>query len=293
MRHGDQVLVGESPYPHAVPEHTGIAESPFDREYIDRLVKQVKSSIDDIAQYYVDQTNRVDEYRVQSLGGESLTTESLQPDYECDEIITGAIVTGPSSATQTVVPQAAPAAGVNFSYTNTTGAPQSIVAFTATFTADAVVANRFPSAQILDANNDIMYSAVDGTAVVASGVLNLRGFQGATQQNSGAGNATLPLPIGMLIPPGGKFLLNGIVDAGDQWSNIVLTFCYSGVGTGFNLQLGKRSWQLLLPETGILLISPIQVKLGRSDQRNLIASVAGDWSLELMGYAETGRRGRV
>lgn len=151
-----------SPYPHAMPYEVPGSEPAFDRPYIDRLVSQVQRSLDDIAQFYVDQTNRVDEYRVQGnvTGGESLTTQFILPDYECDEIITSIIVTG--------------------------------------------------------------------------------------------------------TPAG-----------------------------AFNLQLGKRDWNLIIPATGILILGPVQIKLGRSDIRQLTAAVAGDWAFELSGYAETGRRGRV
>jgi hypothetical protein len=64
-------------------------------------------------------------------------------------------------------------------------------------------------------------------------------------------------------------------------------------GTPFNLKLGKRSWNLLLPPTGILVIAPVQIPLDRDADRYLTGSVAGDWSFELMGYADTGRRGRI
>lgn len=146
-----------------MPGGTPDRERDFDRDYLDRLHKQIQSSLDDIAQYFVDQTNRVDEYQAQGYAGtpgESQTTAQVLPDYECDEIITGVIVTGTPAGT-------------------------------------------------------------------------------------------------------------------------------------FTLQLGRRNWPLVMPASGILVIAPIQIKLGRSDTRNLTAAAAGNWEFELMGYAETGRRGRV
>lgn len=283
----------ESPYPHPMPAATRDVEPVFDKAYVDRLHRQLQASLDDVAQYFVDITNRVDEFRVQSLAGESLTTESLQPDYECDEIITGVIVTGPASS-QTTTVQTAPAAGANFIYTNQTGAPQSLLAAQATFVTDAVVGNRKVSLQISDAGGHVIASVIDGTLIVASSTITIDAYQGATQTNAASGTTILPIPQNIIIPPGGtvQFLASGI-DAGDQWSAINLTFGTASTGTPFTLQLGKRAWPLLLPVTGILVIAPVQFKLGRSDNRLLNAAVPGDWSFELMGYAETGRRGRV
>jgi hypothetical protein len=54
----------------------------------------------------------------------------------------------------------------------------------------------------------------------------------------------------------------------------------------FNLQIGERIWTLQLPVTGILVISPISLTLNRNDLRVLTSATAGDWTLELFGWAD-------
>jgi hypothetical protein len=55
----------------------------------------------------------------------------------------------------------------------------------------------------------------------------------------------------------------------------------------FTVNLGKRTWQLTMPASGILTITPVKLYLSRSDQRALSTSTAGNWSLELAGYCDT------
>lgn len=58
--------------------------------------------------------------------------------------------------------------------------------------------------------------------------------------------------------------------------------------TAFTLNLGKRAWStLVLPASGILIIAPVRMSLGRNDVRMLTSAVAGNWTLELTGYADT------
>lgn len=53
-----------------------------------------------------------------------------------------------------------------------------------------------------------------------------------------------------------------------------------------SLKLGDRIWPLTIPATGILVIAPLALMLGRSDDRILTPAVPGTYSLELMGYAD-------
>lgn len=53
-----------------------------------------------------------------------------------------------------------------------------------------------------------------------------------------------------------------------------------------NLQLGDRLWTLTIPASGILVIAPISILLGRSDARILTPAAAGVYTLELMGIAD-------
>jgi hypothetical protein len=54
------------------------------------------------------------------------------------------------------------------------------------------------------------------------------------------------------------------------------------------LQLGDRVWPLILPATGYISINlaPAGFPLSRSDVRQLTATVAGEYFLELMGRAD-------
>jgi hypothetical protein len=54
----------------------------------------------------------------------------------------------------------------------------------------------------------------------------------------------------------------------------------------FTLQLGGRNWPLSLPQTGILVISPVAIRLNQDDLRQISSPVAGPWNLELMGHAD-------
>jgi len=54
------------------------------------------------------------------------------------------------------------------------------------------------------------------------------------------------------------------------------------------LTLGSRHWPLVIPPAGILVISPIAIRLDQRDQRNLTFASGGPGllGLELMGYRD-------
>lgn len=59
--------------------------------------------------------------------------------------------------------------------------------------------------------------------------------------------------------------------------------------TTFTLQLGKRVWTTLVTDArGVWQLTSLQMELQRSDARVLTSATAGNWSLELMGTADTG-----
>lgn len=58
-----------------------------------------------------------------------------------------------------------------------------------------------------------------------------------------------------------------------------------GPAGNVTVQLGDRTWALTIPASGILVIAPIAMLLGRNDTRS-ITGPAGDYNLELMGYAD-------
>jgi len=55
----------------------------------------------------------------------------------------------------------------------------------------------------------------------------------------------------------------------------------------FSLQLGDRNWSLVMPASQFIYLSPLVLCLSRTDRRILTASGTGEWSLELMGHADT------
>lgn len=58
------------------------------------------------------------------------------------------------------------------------------------------------------------------------------------------------------------------------------------VTTAFTLQLGDRNWTMSTDATGKVIIAPVGIMLSRNDRRILTSVTAGNWTLELMGYAD-------
>ena len=52
------------------------------------------------------------------------------------------------------------------------------------------------------------------------------------------------------------------------------------------LSLGDRQLPLIVPASGIIVIAPVAIILGRNDVRQLASAVAGIWFVELMGIAD-------
>lgn len=135
------------------------------------------------------------------------------------------VVNASTSATGTTeVTPGNPAAGTDFTYTNDTGVPQLVQACRFTFTADAVVANRFLSVQWKDSSGTIITQLSNGQAVVANTNTTVSLFQGYNAAWSAAnGSASGPLPSSLTIPPDGTFVIHAVGDdAGDQFSGIVI-----------------------------------------------------------------------
>lgn len=66
----------------------------------------------------------------------------------------------------------------------------------------------------------------------------------------------------------------------------VTSILVSGPAGSVTLQLGDRVFALTIPATGLLVVAPVMMNLGRSDIRQLTAQVAGEYVLELMGYGD-------
>lgn len=72
-------------------------------------------------------------------------------------------------------------------------------------------------------------------------------------------------------------------EVGEVIESIVINGPPAGAVT---LQLGDRVWSLIIPASGILVMSPVKVILSRSDIRMLVAAVPGEYFLELMGFCD-------
>lgn len=85
---------------------------------------------------------------------------------------------------------------------------------------------------------------------------------------------------------------NPLITLQPQWEfpeiieSIIITGPAAATAT---LKLGDRVWNLVMPATQILpLVGPLGICLSRSDDRILQPTIAtGEWSLELMGHADT------
>jgi hypothetical protein len=264
-------------YPQMPSTGESGAEADLSRQYADREQLAFQRSMQSMLQFYVDRTNRVDEYRVQSLAGESLSLEQLQPDYECDEVIESILVTGPTAAI---------------------GNSQS----TEGTTAVAPAAGTTITSQLYASQNlQIQWSVELGGTATAADANNFGLYNNATliATSENPGTVGVPYPQETLVNYQALNNLNTIavknIAAGSAAAtySAQLTITTQPQPAPFTLKLGKRAWNLLLPASGVLVIAPVAIKLSRSDDRYLIAPTPGDWSMELMGYAETGRRGIV
>lgn len=73
-----------------------------------------------------------------------------------------------------------------------------------------------------------------------------------------------------------------------EYTERVEAIIITGPAGAVTLQLGDRGpWSLTIPAAGILVIAPVAIYLGRNDIRSLTAASAGDFTLELMGHADT------
>jgi hypothetical protein len=74
-----------------------------------------------------------------------------------------------------------------------------------------------------------------------------------------------------------------------QWETTerITSIILTGPAGPVTLQLGDRIWPLTIPATGIIVISPISIFLGRNDTRTLTAATPGQYGLELSGYCDS------
>jgi len=222
-----------------------------------------------------DRSRAVDEYRSQTLVPDTEMLVTLLPQFEqMQERIESIIVTGP------VFPP------VPTGQTTTTNG----------ITGIAPGAGTTITSQVLTAGTYTVNWTAELTGAALAGDLNNFGlYLGASliaQSENLAVVGEYPQPLETVIVPGGggtlavKNIGAGTV-AAIYGAQLETTLNGStNIGTPFTLRLGGRTWSLSLPQTGVLVIAPVGILLDRTDERNLTSVFSGDWSLELIGYAD-------
>lgn len=94
--------------------------------------------------------------------------------------------------------------------------------------------------------------------------------------------------VQITIPPNNATSLSAkAVGAGTAGAGYTVGFALSPVGgTPVTLQLGDRTWDLFIPPTGILSIPTKCLLLSPQDTRTLTAAFPGEYTLEVMGFAD-------
>jgi hypothetical protein len=138
------------------------------------------------------------------------------------------------SAASSLVEPANPAAGAIFTYTNTTGVTQSLLAVACKLVTSAVVANRFLQLKIFDSSGNTVAQVGGSGAIPASTTVNATWVGGISTIATGtAGGTTSGIP-NVPIQPGWQIQINvSGIDVADQLSAIVLNFAQAVPGTVF------------------------------------------------------------
>lgn len=264
------------PYPNRrrqqeVPDDS----APINAEYVRRTVRDLLISLDDMATILTDESHRVDEYRPSSLTGESTSQLTWQPDYKGSQLIEAIIVTGPT---------AGPIGAGELDITGTSPTPAAATIVTAG-------APGIPGLWIVNWTVEI--------SGAAASVLN--NVQIKSPLASVLATADQPLAVG--VYPQRPLLVNigsatqnisGVIVATDATATYTVSINaqpYQGY-VPYTLNLGQRTWNLGLPPSGIQVISPVKMSINESSKRILTSSVAGNWTVELMGITDSGRIGR-
>lgn len=73
-----------------------------------------------------------------------------------------------------------------------------------------------------------------------------------------------------------------------QWESaeLIRSVLITGPTGSITVQLGDRVWNLTIPASGFILISPLWLQLARDEPRTLTSATPGDYTMELMGHAD-------
>jgi hypothetical protein len=263
----------QSPYPQNPNPEVTDTNAPVTPQYLANQMAAFNRKLDRINMQLFDTSHPFDFYRPQSLSGEAATQIQAQASYS-QERIESIIVTGPTGDEQTGL--------------NAYGLAAEPVA------AGTVITSLFLPQGAYALN---LFTGLSGTATAADAdnmELVIPGQSPIVIPNnvetvSSAQPSWSPV-INVVSPPGGETIQIKSIGAGSGTANYRASIIAnpSGNGTPFSLQLGGRNWNLLLPATGILVIPLITgFELAEEDPRILSSAVSGDWSIELMGHANT------
>ena len=71
-----------------------------------------------------------------------------------------------------------------------------------------------------------------------------------------------------------------------ETTELIRAILITGPTGAITVQLGNRVWNLTIPASQFILISPLWLQIGRDEPRVLTAQTPGDYTLELMGHAD-------
>jgi hypothetical protein len=248
------------------------APKELDPAWVRNTSVRILHMLDRLSTAAYDYSREFDQYQPNSSAALSGTLIELQASYESIERVESIIVTGPVGATL--------ASELNVSGSVATPGAGAILCSTAVpaaglYTIQWGVAVQTAPATVPD-NIRLGYFLGAGLATAVQ-PLAIGGYQ----QN----------PVGPVYIPAGTTISVSAIGAeatATLYGEMVITPFEGNVP--FALQLGSRYWNLALPPSGILVISPVAIRLDNSDLRQIISSVVGDWNLELMGHADINYR---
>lgn len=81
-----------------------------------------------------------------------------------------------------------------------------------------------------------------------------------------------------------QITLNASYEVSERVESIIITGPAAATVT---LQLGDRIWPLVIPSTGMFEVDGIAIILGRDDIRQMVMTTPGQYTLELMGHADS------
>jgi hypothetical protein len=235
-------------------------------KYIALALVHLKSKLEKVATMVEDKSRPLDIYQPQTLTVEANASITLQPAWETPEKISSIIITGPPTSST-----AAPSGG-NAGNVTTPGAGATIVNTAAINGLYNVTVTVWVSGTVGAGDNDNMQ------LVYGSTVINLS-------------DGTTPITYPFQINPANNGLSVKAINAGTAGAVYHAAITYAPASpnpaTTMTLQLGDRTWNLTMPSTGIIVVAPVGIMLSRSDVRIFTASTSGEYTLELMGYADT------